>query len=76
MLLYYTVANTNRPSDPLLRLLLVALLGLKQAAIQNGAQGIGLIRSEHMLAILHQGVAVVRHMIADDEWAVLLLLRH
>lgn len=39
----------------------------KQVAIANGAQGIGLTRTEHMFFATHQRIAAVRRMIAAVE---------
>lgn len=38
-----------------------------QVAIANGAQGIGLTRTEHMFFATHQRIAAVRRMIAAVE---------
>jgi hypothetical protein len=39
----------------------------QQVAIANGAQGIGLTRTEHMFFATHQRIAAVRRMIAAVE---------
>jgi phosphoenolpyruvate synthase/pyruvate phosphate dikinase len=43
------------------------LLPPLQVAIANGAQGIGLTRTEHMFFATHQRIAAVRRMIAAVE---------
>lgn len=47
--------------------LLLAVVCLVQVAIANGAQGIGLTRTEHMFFATHQRIAAVRRMIAAVE---------